>query len=110
MERRDVILIRSPGYSLDNLEVHRVTQRVSSRVGILELSAHTGKEELQAMTGVDAVLEPGERLSGEIRSTLSDSELLFIDAHTQQTLKPRVGEGLDWDAAEFLPPDPPTER
>lgn len=111
LERRDLILILSPGHSVDSGEGYRVTQSVSPRVVIVELSGDTTRENLQATNGVDAVLEPGEILTVDIRRTLTDAEALFVDAYAQRSRpKKRLGEGLDWDAKGFLPPDPPTKR
>jgi hypothetical protein len=110
-ERRDLILILGPGHSVDHSRGgYRVTQSVSPRVMIVEPSADTTKEELQTMNGVDAVLEPGESLAGDVRTTLNDTEALFVDGYAQRSPKERLGEGLNWDAAGFLPPDPPTKR
>jgi hypothetical protein len=111
-ERRDLILILGADHSAGDLgENYRVTQRLSPRVVIVEPSGDTTKEKLQTMKGVDAVLEPGESLAGDVRSTLTDTEALFVDAYAQRSRhKKRLGEGLDWDAEGFLPPDPPTKR
>jgi hypothetical protein len=110
-ERRDLLLILGADSSANKPEVYRVTQRVSPRVVIIEPHGDTTKEELQAMNGVEAVLEPGESPAGEVRKTLTDTEALFVDAHAQRARhKERPGEGLDWDAEGFLPPDPPHKR
>ena len=86
-------------------------QKVSPRVVIVEPAGDATKEELQTMTGVKAVLEPGERLGADLRGTLTDTEALFVDAFAQRARhKERPGEGLDWDAEGFLPPDPPLKR
>lgn len=110
-ELRDLILILGPGHSADSRGAYRVTQRVSPRVVIIEPSGDTTKEELQKMNGVDAVLEPGESLTGDVRGTLTDTEALFVDAFAQRSRhKERLGEGLNWDAEGFLTPDPPLKR
>lgn len=111
LERRDLILILSPGHSVDSGGGYRVMQSVSPRVVIVEPSGDTTKEKLQTTNGVDAVLERGESLTGDVRRTLTDTEALFVDAYAQRSRpKERLGEGLDWDAKGFLPPDPPTKR
>jgi hypothetical protein len=111
-ERRDLILILGADHSAgDSGAGYRVAQRLSPRIMIVEPSGDTTKEKLQTMKGVDAVLEPGESLPVDVRRTLTDAEALFVDAYTQRPRhKARLGEGLDWDAEGFLPPDPPTKR
>jgi hypothetical protein len=106
------MLILAPDQSpRESLGRYRVTQRVSPRIVIVEPAADATKEEMQAMSGVDAVLEPGESPTGDIHNSLSDTEALFVNAYTQRTrIKQRPGEGLDWDAKGFLPPDPPPKR
>lgn len=86
-------------------------QKVSPRVMIVEPAGNAAKEELQAMNGVDAVLAPGEVPADDIRGTLTQTEALFVDAYAQRSRhKERLGDGLDWDAEGFLPPDPPLKR
>lgn len=90
---------------------YRVSQQVSPRVVIVELANDATKEELQMMSDVEAVFEPGERPSDDLVGTLTETEVLFVEAYTQQTKpKERPGEGLDWDAEGFLPPDPPVKH
>lgn len=110
-DRSELMLILGADRSVDAPPgLYRVTQKVSSRVVIVE-SGDTAKEELQAMDGVDAVLEPGERPAGHIRGTLTETEALFVDAYSHRARpKERLGDGLNWDAEGFLPPDPPPKR
>ena len=109
-EPRELLLIfDATGVSADVLESQRVTQQMSPRVVIIESEAP--RDELQAMQGVQAVLEPGESAAEEVRNTLTSAEDLFVAAYTQRArAKERPGEGLNWDAEGFLPPDPPQRR
>jgi hypothetical protein len=78
---------------------------------IVEPADDATKEEMQTMNGVNAVLEPGESPVGDIIGALTDTEALFVNAYAQRSRqKERLGEGLDWDAEGFLPPDPPPKR
>lgn len=89
---------------------YRVTQKVSPRVMIIELTGDTTKEQLQTMPGVDAILEPGESLASEISGNLSPIEAAFVAAYTQRSRpKTRQGDGLNWDAEGFVPPDLPSK-
>jgi hypothetical protein len=111
-ELRELMLILGADRSADDSpERYRVTQTVSPRVVIVEPAADATKEELQTMNGVQAVLDPGESAALDVRRTLSDTEALFVDAYAQRgRSKQRPGEGLDWDAEGFLPPDPQRKR
>jgi len=105
-EPRDLLLILDAAPISSDLERHyRITQKISPRVLIVEGAGASAKKELQTMEGVEAVLEPGERPAPEIRGALNDAELIFVDAYAQRAVpKKRHGDGLDWDAAGFLPP------
>jgi hypothetical protein len=100
--RRELLVI------LDNdrrpLEL-RVTQKISPRVVIVQV------ENEPEIEGALAVLAPGEELAEDVRKTLTQSEAMFVAAFAQRAQpKTRIGDGLDWDAAGFLPPDPPRKR
>lgn len=100
-----MLILAGDRRSGDRALPYRVTQQVSGRVVIVQAAA---KEELRALEGVRAVLEPGEVLADEIRGELTPSEALFVDAYAQRGRpKVRPGDGLSWDAEGFLPPDPP---
>jgi 5S rRNA maturation endonuclease (ribonuclease M5) len=105
-EPRELLLVldaRRP--SADVLRQYRITQQASPRVMLVEGRDDSTKEALQTLAGVQAVLEPGETLSKDLRKELGDAELIFVDAHAQRSRpKKRRGEGLDWDAEGFLPP------
>lgn len=91
--------------SANVLREYRVTQQASPRVMLVEGGDDSAKQALQTLDGVDAVLEPGEAPSTDLRRELTDAELVFVDAYTQRSRpKKRKGEGLDWDAEGFLPP------
>ena len=92
-------------------EGYRVTQRASPRVAIIEAAGGTTKEELQRLSGVRAVLQPGEAPSASVRAGLTESERLFVEAYLERFRpKSRIGENRNWDADGFLPPDPPPNR
>ena len=103
------MLILRAAHSVDDPgERYHVTQKVSARVWIVQLDDDVTKEELQMLDGVAAVLEPGEGLADDVRGKLTNSELIFVDAYALRSRpKQRLGEGLDWDAEGFLPPDTP---
>lgn len=110
-DRREWMLILDADRLRPDLTPYRVTQQVSPRVLIIEPAESAAKEELMATEGVEAVLEPGEIAADEIRGTLTPTEALFVEAFIQRARqKERPGEGLNWDAAGFLPPDPPHRR
>jgi hypothetical protein len=111
-EGRELLLILDAHQPSTNLlQRYRVTQKASPRVVIVEGGDDSTKEELQTIEGVEVVLEPGERPSSDVRGALSDAELLFVDAYAQRARpKKRQGEGLNWDAEGFLPPDKPPNR
>ena len=90
---------------------YRVTQKVSPRVMLIEPADDATREELEAADGVAAVVTPGGSLDAAVRETLTEIESLFVGAYAQRSRpKERPGEGLDWDAEGFLPPDPPAKR
>ncbi|HEV7881627.1 hypothetical protein [Bradyrhizobium sp.] len=94
--------------AIDSRGRYRVIQKVSPRVVIVEPLGDATKEEMGTIEGVDVVLEPGERLVRDVSGAFSDAEMLFIEAYAQRSRdKRRLGDGLDWDADGFLPPDPP---
>lgn len=111
-QKQELMLILNADRDLDDAhERYRVTQKVSPRVLIVELIGNATKEELKAMSGVDAVLVSGEKPASEIIASLTETEALFLEAFTKRSQpKARPGEGLDWDAGGFLPPDPPTSK
>jgi hypothetical protein len=78
-------------------------QSISDRVFVSDVPA-TAMAGLRALA---SVFEPG---TAPDTTTLNQSEALFANAwHSRQTTaKQRRGEGLDWDAPGFEPPDPHT--
>jgi len=102
----ELLLVLSPGQP----PPARATQRVSPRVVIVAIDDCASIEELRAGSAL-AVLEPGDALPPHVRETLTESERMFADAFAiRARAKTRRGEGLDWDAEGFLPPDPPPKR
>ena len=90
---------------------YRVIQQVSPRVVIVEPTDEVTKEDVRNMNGIEAVIEPGESLAADRGGALTDTEELFVKAYAQRSPhKERPGEGLEWDAEGFLPPDPPPKR
>jgi hypothetical protein len=89
----------------------RVTQKVSPRVVIVEVMDGSATDALRSSQPAVAVLEWGEALPENVRETLTAAEAMFADAFARRVeAKTRRGEGLDWDAEAFLPPDPPPKR
>lgn len=113
-ERRELMLIFAADPSaVDSRGRYHVTQRVSSRVVIVEPAEDVTKEDLRAANRVAAVLEQGESLAFEVRETLTETEALFVAAYSARSPKSekkRLGDGLTWDAEGFLPPDPPSKQ
>ena len=108
-EPRELLLILDENASDEILQSQRVLQQISPRVVIIE--SERPRNEVEGMKGVQAVVEPGESMSEDVRDMLTSSEALFADAYTRRArAKERPGEGLDWDAEGFLPPDPPQRR
>lgn len=110
-ERREVMLVLRLGHSSDPRGRYRVTQKVSPRVVTVEMVAGASREELRGMDGVQAVLGAGESLAPDVAATLTPGEALFVQAYTQRARhKDRPGDGLNWGAEGFLPPDPPRKH
>lgn len=81
----------------------RITQSISDRVAIVELTA-TSAAELAREENVAEVVVRGARPATE---DFDVSEQLFVDAWLTQVpeeKKQRSGEGLDWDAPGHSPP------
>lgn len=111
IKREWMLVFGAGGSARDEGERYRVTQRVSPRVVIVSPAHDAMPDELRRATGAEAVLEPGETLAADLRQTLSNAEGLFVDAFAgRSSSKQRRGEGLDWDAEGFAPPDPPPKR
>ena len=116
MGAREFLLVLGSGPSAHDASGRcRVTQKVSPRVMLVEATSGepTGdlKAELEALPGVDAILTPGDSPGEEWIASLTRAEALFVQAFLRRSRpKERPGEGLDWDAEGFLPPDPPSNR
>jgi hypothetical protein len=90
------------------LDRFRIVHAVSSRVFVIELPADASSRDVAALSGVTAVSRSGS--APEILAGLDEMEILFVRAwskRTEESTPRRRGEGLDWDADGFEPPDPP---
>lgn len=108
----EVLVILDPGSSRAAHErihsQHRVTQRVSARVFVIQRPADLAA--LRATSGVRGVAEG--RVPAELLRGLDETETLFVQAWSERESmrsKTRPGEGLPWDAPNRIPPDPPPD-
>ena len=88
----------------------RIVHAVSRRVFVIDSSADAGSTDVAALPGVVAMSE-GD-VAPEILEGLDETEALFVQAWSRRKGKPKTqrrGEGLDWDAGGFEPPDPPSD-
>lgn len=87
----------------------RVTQVMSDRVVLVQAEGPELVATLRAVPGVALVLtEPEAEPSVDDAVGLDEKERLFVAAwRARARPKQRPGEGLDWDAPGFLPPDRP---
>ena len=86
----------------------RIVHVLSPRVFVIELPADANSAEISALPGFAVVRESG--VAPETLEGLDETEALFIQAWSQRREEPetqRRGEGFDWDADGFEPPDPP---
>lgn len=83
-----------------------VSHEVSERVFVL-----SGDTNLRGVPGVERVYTGGES-ADDLPEGLSPAESVFVKGWMQRAKKaePRPGEGKDWDAPGFLPPDSPPGR
>jgi len=86
----------------------RVTQEAPPRLAVVE-AAPGRAGEVAAVPGVVAVAGPGG-VPPELTEGLSEDERLFVAAWELRTgeegERERPGEGLEWDAPGYTPPDP----
>jgi hypothetical protein len=88
----------------------RIVHTVSPRVFVIESPADVSSTEVAALPGVASVSKGGAAL--EILEGLNETESLFVQAWSTRkgdSETQRRGEGLDWDADGFVPPDPPPD-
>jgi hypothetical protein len=88
----------------------RVMHVASPRLVVVERTPTAVAAARQGVDGVVAVSD-GE-LSPALLDRLGPEEQLFAGAWASRmtdTEKERTGEGLDWDAPGFLPPDAPQD-
>jgi hypothetical protein len=97
--------------AIDDLaDAYPVTHEASWRVLVIR---HGGGDfgDVAAIPGVAVV--SGADVASEILEGLNKGEALFVQAWSQRRGSPkerRRGEGLDWDAEGFEPPDPPPDE
>ncbi|WP_121118241.1 hypothetical protein [Croceibacterium ferulae] len=88
---------------------HRVIAALPPRLFVLDVGIGEPVA-LRAHPAVELVLTADAELPGT--GALSDTESLFVDSwklrHT--AVKPRPGDGRDWDAPGFTPPGAPPNR
>ena len=86
----------------------RIVHIMSPRVFVIELPADANSAEISALPGLAVVRE--SEVTPETLKGLDETEALFIQAwseHREESETQRRGEGFDWDADGFEPPDPP---
>lgn len=84
-----------------------VTQVLLPRLALVRADP----EALPRVSGIRGVADVHDDASFEHPPDLSSAESLFVSAwQARQQPKIRPGQGLDWDAPGFLPPDPPGQR
>lgn len=113
-DREELLVVMSEG-SADGagpqlLDGYPIIHAVSRRVFVVETPADASSTDIAALPGVAAVSEGG--VDSEILEGLDETEALFVAAWSRrrgESKKQRRGEGLDWDAAGFEPPDLPPE-
>lgn len=98
----DYLIVVDPrSAALDALGVV-VGHVASDRLGVVHADGAT-LERLRRRAGVVAV---GQVLPAAVTAQLDESERLFVDAWSLRAEpKERRGDGLNWDAAGFEPPD-----
>jgi hypothetical protein len=96
--------------AIDDLaDAYPVTHEASWRVLVIR---HGGGDfgDLAAIPG--AAVVSGADVASEMLEGLDESEVLFVQAWSMRrgsSKNRRRGEGLDWDAEGFEPPDPPPD-
>jgi hypothetical protein len=112
--REELLIVMSEGATGDAgselFDGYPIVHAVSRRVFVVETPADASSTDIAALPGVAAVSEGG--VASEILEGLDETEALFVAAWSRrrgESKKQRRGEGLDWDAAGFEPPDLPPE-
>jgi hypothetical protein len=85
-----------------------IVHAVSSHVFVIKLPADASSGDVAALPGVTAVSRSDS--APETLAGLDEMEMLFVRAWSErkeESTTQRRGEGLDWDADGFEPPDPP---
>lgn len=99
----DILVILKAAGAADASRAHsgaRVTQSVSDRVFVAQ-------GQITPSSAVERVLT-GSESGSDLPADLTPTEKLFVEGWLlSKKPKRRTGEGLDWDAPGFQPPDPP---
>ena len=112
-QKRDLLVIITGSRADESFErisaAYKVQQVVSHRVLVVE--GNSGElAELKQIPGV-SVIASGDAAPG-VTEKLDEGESLFVTAwisRMKEGPKNRSGDGLNWDAPGFEPPDPPAE-
>lgn len=104
----NVMVLVDETAALEVIEEHAaIVHRASPRLFVVRVEPAV-RARLDELPGVVAVT--GEAFSAGVAERLDEAEALFAAAFAaRRTPKQRVGDGLDWDAPGFEPPDPPLE-
>ena len=103
----EVLVILDPTGAAHDEVVRRgsVAHQVSQRVFVLD----SDEPGLSDLTGVESVFT-GAESEFHLPDDLSPAESVFAKGWMERKAKrvSRAGDGMDWDAPGFQPPDPPT--
>jgi hypothetical protein len=108
----EVLVVLGAATAPDSLAALRRQYQVTSVLPprLVVLPGGVDINALGRLRGVEAILA---QPSDEAPASLSEPERLFVSAwraRQHADAKTRAGEGLNWDAPGFLPPDPPTRK
>ncbi|MDF0676140.1 MAG: hypothetical protein P0120_17670 [Nitrospira sp.] len=109
--RREFLVVLEPRLA-DRALAHlraigHVTQVLAPRLALVQVAPDTMARAAQ----IEGVLSVIDGTLAELPQDFTPSERLFVSAwEARRQAKTRPGEGLSWDAPNFLPPDPPVNR
>jgi len=109
--RREFLVVLEPRLSDRTLAhlraIGNVTQVFPPRLALVRAAPDT----IVRVARIEGVLSVSDDTLSELPQDFTPSERLFVSAwEARRHLKTRPGEGLSWDAPNFLPPDPPVNR
>lgn len=109
--RRELLVVLEPGLfdrTLAHLRaIGTVTQLLPPRLALVRAAPDT----IARVARIEGVLSVSDDTLAELPQDFTPSERLFVSAwEARRHPKTRPGEGLSWDAPDFLPPDPPVNR